>query len=85
MATLTIRNLEDETKQSLRLRAARHGLSLEEEIRTILRQAIATEEGPKRRHTNLYDAIRELVEPHGGFDLDIPERALPTRDPPAFD
>jgi len=85
MASLTIRNIEDKTKQVLRLRAARHGKSLEEEVRSILRRAVSEEEQPKRTHGNLYDAIRELVEPYGGFDLEIPERSLPLRDPPTFD
>lgn len=83
MASLTIRNLEDDTKQILRLRAARHGNSLEEEVRMILRRAADEEGRPGRKHSNLYDAIRELVEPHGRFDLEIPERSLPLRDPPA--
>ena len=39
MASLTIRKLEDELKQRLRLRAARHGRSMEDEARTILREA----------------------------------------------
>jgi plasmid stability protein len=85
MASLTVRNLEEETKRVLRLRAARHGNSLEEEVRTILRRAAREDEKTQRPHKNLYDAIRELVEPHGGFELEIPERSLPQRDPPTFD
>ena len=85
MASLTIRNLEEETKQTLRMRAARHGNSLEEEVRGILRQAAREDSSRRRHHDNLYDAIRELVEPHGGFELDIPVRSLPERDPPTFD
>lgn len=38
MATLTIRNLEPEVKQALRERAARHGVSMEEEARRLLRE-----------------------------------------------
>lgn len=41
MASLTIRNLDDELKTLLRLRAARHGASMEQEARDILRQAVA--------------------------------------------
>jgi plasmid stability protein len=85
MASLTVRNLEEETKRVLRLRAARHGNSLEEEVRMILRRAAREDEKTQRPHKNLYDAIRELVEPHGGFELEIPERSLPQRDPPTFD
>ena len=39
MASLTVRQLDDKLKQRLRLRAARHGRSMEDEIRVILRQA----------------------------------------------
>ncbi len=44
MASITIRRLDDELKRRLRLRAARHGRSMEDEARTILRQAAAREE-----------------------------------------
>jgi plasmid stability protein len=40
MASLTIRNIDDELKQRLRLQAARHGASMEQEVRDILRRAI---------------------------------------------
>jgi antitoxin FitA len=39
MAQLVVRNLEDEVKAQLRERAARHGRSMEEEVREILRDA----------------------------------------------
>ena len=39
MASLTVRQLDDRLKQLLRLRAARHGRSMEDEIRGILRAA----------------------------------------------
>jgi len=39
MAQLVVRNLEDEVKARLRERAARHGRSMEEEVREILRDA----------------------------------------------
>ena len=45
MATMTIRNLEDELKARLRIRAAQHGRSMEEEARSILRSALNTEPG----------------------------------------
>ena len=41
VASLTIRNLDDATKAQLRLQAARHGRSMEEEARTILREAVS--------------------------------------------
>ncbi|MEA2988651.1 MAG: phosphopantothenoylcysteine decarboxylase / phosphopantothenate---cysteine ligase, partial [Alphaproteobacteria bacterium] len=39
MASITIRQLDEELKQRLRLRAAAHGRSMEDEVRTILRGA----------------------------------------------
>ncbi len=39
MASLTVRQLDDKLKKRLRLRAARAGRSMEDEIRTILRAA----------------------------------------------
>jgi phosphopantothenoylcysteine decarboxylase/phosphopantothenate--cysteine ligase len=44
MASLTIRQLDDATKARLRLRAAQNGRSMEDEARTILRQAAAGSE-----------------------------------------
>ena len=40
MTTLTIRNLDEHTKEQLRIQASRHGRSMEEEARTILRSAL---------------------------------------------
>jgi antitoxin FitA len=45
MATLTIRNIDEDLKTSLRVQAARHGQSMEEEVRCILRQAIENPTG----------------------------------------
>jgi phosphopantothenoylcysteine decarboxylase/phosphopantothenate--cysteine ligase len=43
MASLTVRQLDDKLKRQLRLRAARHGRSMEDEVRTILREAAEAE------------------------------------------
>ena len=40
MARLLVRNLDDDVKAKLRVRAAEHGRSMEEEVRAILRQAV---------------------------------------------
>lgn len=80
MATLMIRNVEDEVKQQLKINAACNGVSLEEELRAVVRLA-AKQPRKQRQFDNLYDAIRDLVEPHGGFELDIPPRSCPDRDP----
>jgi phosphopantothenoylcysteine decarboxylase / phosphopantothenate---cysteine ligase len=50
MASLTVRQLDDKLKRSLRLRAARHGRSMEDEVRVILRQAAEEAGGDGRDH-----------------------------------
>jgi antitoxin FitA len=79
MASITIRNLEDGLKRRLRVRAAEHGRSMEEEVREILRQVV-DETAPPR---NLAAAIRARVATFGGVDLDLPARE-PMREPPRF-
>ena len=54
MASMTIRNLDDDIKQRLRVQAAEHGHSMEEEARAILRAALTGPASP----TNLARAIR---------------------------
>lgn len=82
MATMTIRNLDDDLKTLLRLRAARRGHSMEEEARSILRAALAGRVEDDSGAT-LYAAIRARVEPLGGVELKLPPRE-PQRDPPDF-
>jgi plasmid stability protein len=77
MASITIRNLEDDIKQRLRVRAAEHGRSMEEEARDILRRVIGEAPSPR----NLAAAIRARVAPAGRVDLDLPDRQ-PMRKPP---
>ena len=42
LSALSIRNLDDRVKERLRVRAARHGRSMEAEVRAILADAVAT-------------------------------------------
>ncbi|RDV05720.1 bifunctional phosphopantothenoylcysteine decarboxylase/phosphopantothenate--cysteine ligase CoaBC [Undibacter mobilis] len=46
MASLTVRQLDEALKQQLRLRAARNGRSVEDEVRSILREAAGETETP---------------------------------------
>lgn len=80
MASITIRNLDDDLKRRLRIRAAEHGRSMEEEARDILRQVVAETPPPR----NLAAAIRHRVASFGGVDIDLPPRE-PIRDTPRFD
>jgi len=77
MASITIRNLEDDLKRRLRVRAAEHGRSMEEEAREILRQVVAVPSPPR----DLAAAIRARLAKVGGVELDIPARE-PIREPP---
>ena len=80
MASITIRNLDDEVKIRLRVRAAGNGRSMEEEARLILRDAV--EQKPHAR--NLAAAIRARIAALGGVELELPPRE-PAREPPSFD
>lgn len=71
MATMTIRNIDDRLKARLRVRAAQHGRSMEDEARDILRAALSSE--PVRRASLLED-IRARIEPLGGVELVLPAR-----------
>ena len=81
MTSITIRNLDDALKRRLRLQAAEHGRSMEEEARDILRSALNRKPAPAAK---VGTAIRALFEPMGGVDLEFPERQ-PIREPPRFD
>ena len=60
MASITIRQLDEGLKQQLRLRAASHGRSMEDEVRTILRAAAA---GPAEAAPARPPARRSLPTP----------------------
>lgn len=77
MASITIRNLDEALKRNLRIRAAEHGRSMEEEARDILRQAMSR----PAPTADLGLAIHRRFAALGGVDLDLPPReAMP---PPA--
>ncbi|EHK79243.1 plasmid stability protein [Sinorhizobium meliloti CCNWSX0020] len=80
MASMTIRNLDDGLKKRLRIRAAAHGRSMEDEARDILRAALSTGEN---RPANLAAAIRSRIVPLGGVELELPPREA-IRDLPDF-
>lgn len=80
MASITIRNLDETLKRRLRLRAAHHNTSMEDEARDILRSALNEEPA---RAGSLSDAIRARIEPLGGVELSLPHRD-PMRAPPRF-
>ena len=70
MAQLVVRNLEDGVKARLRRQASRHGLSMEEEVRDILRNAVKPE---ARTAIGLGSRIRSRFA-RSGLSEEIPER-----------
>jgi plasmid stability protein len=77
MASMTIRNIDDNLKRRLRVQAAEHGRSMEEEARDILRAALSASTA---RPGNLAEAIRSRFAPLGGIDLSQAPRE-PMREP----
>jgi plasmid stability protein len=74
MATLTVRGLNDAVHSRLRIQAARHGRSMEAEVRAILTEQLAPVDEPGGLGTSI----------HGLFaDIDDAEFELPSRDEPA--
>lgn len=78
MASITIRNLDERTKARLKVRAAEHGRSMEEEARTLLRAAVAREPGAG---SDLAKTITSRFRRLGGVELRIAAREA-LREPP---
>lgn len=72
MATLTIRQVDERTHARLRESAARHGRSVEAEVRAILASAV------NRPEKNFLLSLHDTMSSSGGVGLELPER----RDPP---
>lgn len=75
MAAVSIRNLDDDVKERLRIQAARHGRSMESEIRVILEDAVRDPRQSVGLMQTLVDRFGEL----GGVELDLPARSTPPR------
>lgn len=69
MGALSIRNLDDDVKERLRVRAAGNGRSMESEVRAILRDAVR---GPDE--AGLFVAMLDRFGALGGVDLELPAR-----------
>ena len=76
MAQLLVRNLDDELVRYLKKRAGEHGVSVEEEHRRILRDALLADSGEKCK--SFWQILSEMPD-LGGDDLFKRERRLPDR------
>jgi plasmid stability protein len=77
MATLTIRDLDDELKSLLRVRAAQHGRSMEAEVRAILRETLAGPSSSDRLGDRLHQRFADV----GGLEIELPTRRDKPRAP----
>ena len=70
MASITIRNLDDDLKPRLRVLAAENGRSMEAEVREILRHVVSPPSAPR----NLGQSIHERFAAIGGVELSPVQR-----------
>lgn len=72
MASITIRNLPDKTKEALRIHAAQCGVSLEAYVRQILKKA-SRANGLKP--VSILDIAEKCFGSRHGIDIELPERS----------
>ena len=75
LAAISVRNLNDHVKERLRIRAARHGRSMESEIRAILVEAVREPDDADGLFQTMLDRFGEI----GGVELELPSRTTPVR------
>lgn len=78
MATITIRNLDNKLKTMLRIQAASHDRSMEEEARLIIKGALCT---PEEETGGLGSLIHQRFMAVDGIELTLPPRDQPVRKP----
>ncbi|MBK5205971.1 MAG: pantothenate metabolism flavoprotein [Polaromonas sp.] len=81
MSSLTVRNLDESVKNSLRVRAARHGWSMEEEVRQILQKIVAPEQAGQ---VSFAERVNSRFAGLQVDSLPIPARQI-ARTPPVID
>jgi plasmid stability protein len=75
VVAVSIRGLDERVKERIRVRAARHGRSMEAEMRAILTAAVAEPAEDK----GLFGALLDRFGALGGVELDIPARSARPR------
>lgn len=75
MAAVSIRGLDDQVRERLRVRAARNGRSMEAEMRSILVEAVREQSPSGGLFVTLLDRFGEL----GGAELELPQRTARPR------
>jgi plasmid stability protein len=77
MANLSVRKLDENVYQQLQMRAMQHGVSMEEEVRQIIHQAVATPD-------NIANVFKKHFGEKNGVDLKIPKNQRKPHDPIHF-
>lgn len=80
MASVTIRDLDEDVRTRLRVRTAGRGRPMEDEAGRIPRNAVGRRPGSR----NPVSVIHSHLEPDNGMDPELPARE-PGRQPPSFD
>ena len=80
MSSITVRNLDESVKKSLRLRAVGHGWSMEQEVRQILQDTVAPEQAGQ---ISFAERINRRFASLKVESLPIPSRQI-ARTPPAL-
>ena len=75
MASLSIRDLDDQVRERLRIRASRNGRSMEAEVRAILAMAVSEPSDSE----SLFGALRTRIGALGGVELELPRRTAGAR------
>ena len=80
MSTLTIRGLDPDTHARLRIEAARHGRSMEAEVRVILRERLAPQGSERGLGSKIHERFAGLTE-----ELRVPDRGSESPRAAVFD
>ena len=80
MATLTIRGLDPETHARLRVEAARHGRSMEAEVRAILQERLPPHADERGLASKIHERFADLE-----GELELPDRSSEKPRPAVFD
>lgn len=75
MASVSVRDLDDGVKERLRVRAARHGRSMEAEIRGILTEAVSEPAAVD----GLFEVLLDRFAEARGVELELPARTARPR------
>ena len=81
MAVLTVRNLPDQTKEALRVKAAKSGVSLEKYVRRVLQKASNED---VFNVPQIMETAAEYFGEKNGEDLELPARSS-NRQPVEFE